>query len=286
MKLHYLRERHGGRVATFATATPIANSSPRPTSCSASCSPDVLDAAGLTDFDTWAATFGEVTTDARAGPGRRPASGCSRGSPSSATSPSCCACGTSVADIKTADDLQPAHPGAAPAAAPRPSWCRPARGTARRSWPSLVERGPTRSRPGPCRPEEDNMLRVATHGRMAALDLRLLPDPSSRRGPDAGGRRPGRGQAGRGRRPDRRHLSRQRRPDLPRPRPGPARCSWCSATWAPRTGKRSGNAYASCGSCSSTGACRPGRSGSSTRPATTRRRASCSPPPAPGGSRS
>jgi N12 class adenine-specific DNA methylase len=26
MKLDYLRERHGGRVATFATATPIANS--------------------------------------------------------------------------------------------------------------------------------------------------------------------------------------------------------------------------------------------------------------------
>ena len=38
MKLAWLRERHGGRVATFATATPIANSVSRgATPCSASC---------------------------------------------------------------------------------------------------------------------------------------------------------------------------------------------------------------------------------------------------------
>jgi len=50
MKLHYLRERHGHRVATFATATPIANSVAEAYVMQRYLRPDVLDAAGLTDF--------------------------------------------------------------------------------------------------------------------------------------------------------------------------------------------------------------------------------------------
>jgi hypothetical protein len=64
--------------------------------------PDLLADAGIPDFDTWAATFGQTTTEMEISPsgaagGKRP------GSPNSATSPSSCGCGTSLA--KTADDL-------------------------------------------------------------------------------------------------------------------------------------------------------------------------------------
>ncbi|MBW3648164.1 MAG: helicase, partial [Actinobacteria bacterium] len=62
MKISYLRGRHGARVATFATATPIANSVSEAYVMQRYLRPDVLTDAGITDFDTWAATFGEVTT--------------------------------------------------------------------------------------------------------------------------------------------------------------------------------------------------------------------------------
>lgn len=63
LKMSYLRGRHGRRVATFMTATPIANSVAEAYTMLRYLAPADLEAAGISDFDTWAATFGQVVTD-------------------------------------------------------------------------------------------------------------------------------------------------------------------------------------------------------------------------------
>jgi len=68
MKMHYLRRRHGLRVGTFATATPIANSITEAHVMQRYLRPDLLEAAGVLDFDTWAATFGQTTAEIEIGP--------------------------------------------------------------------------------------------------------------------------------------------------------------------------------------------------------------------------
>jgi hypothetical protein len=68
MKLDYLRRRNGARVATFATATPIANSVTEAYVMQRYLRPDLLEDAGITVFDTWAATFGLVVTQVELAP--------------------------------------------------------------------------------------------------------------------------------------------------------------------------------------------------------------------------
>jgi hypothetical protein len=68
MKIEYLRARHGERVATMATATPIANSITEAHVMQRYLRPDLLAAAGVEDFDAWAATFGELVTEIEMAP--------------------------------------------------------------------------------------------------------------------------------------------------------------------------------------------------------------------------
>ena len=68
MKLHWLRGRHGGRVATLATATPIANSVTEAHVMTRYLRPDLLEHAGIEDFDAWAATFGQTVTEIEVAP--------------------------------------------------------------------------------------------------------------------------------------------------------------------------------------------------------------------------
>ena len=68
MKISYLRERNGTRVVTFATATPIANSITEAFVMQHYLRPDLLEAAGIDDFDTWAATFGQTVTQIEMAP--------------------------------------------------------------------------------------------------------------------------------------------------------------------------------------------------------------------------
>jgi N12 class adenine-specific DNA methylase len=170
MKLDYLRERHGGRVATFATATPIANSVSEAFTMQRFLRPDLLAAAGLTDFDTWAATFGEVTTDLELAPDGSRFRMQSRFA-KFRNVPELLRMWHVSADIKTAEDLQ------LPTPALRNSQAETAVVPATEELSSFMGELSARadkvqSRAVP--PEEDNMLKVATHGRMAALDLRLL----------------------------------------------------------------------------------------------------------------
>lgn len=59
-KLDYLRRNHGARVATFATATPIANTMGEMWVMTHYLRPDLLREAGLSSFDEWANTFTSV----------------------------------------------------------------------------------------------------------------------------------------------------------------------------------------------------------------------------------
>ena len=61
MKIDYLRGRNeSGRVVTLATGTPIANSVTEAYVMQRYLRPDILEDAGIDDFDNWAATFGEI----------------------------------------------------------------------------------------------------------------------------------------------------------------------------------------------------------------------------------
>src|SRR6185437_15282355 len=68
MKISYLRHRNGSRVVTFATATPIANSITEAYVMQHYLRPDLLHAAGIEDFDTWAATFAQTVTQIEMAP--------------------------------------------------------------------------------------------------------------------------------------------------------------------------------------------------------------------------
>jgi len=62
LKLHVLRQRHGARVATLATATFVANSVAELYVMQRYLQPERLAATGLASFDAWAATFGRSVT--------------------------------------------------------------------------------------------------------------------------------------------------------------------------------------------------------------------------------
>src|SRR5258708_6543327 len=67
-KMNYRGRRNGRRVVTFATATPIANSVTEAYVMQRYLRPDLLDAAGIEVFDTWAATFGQVVIQVELAP--------------------------------------------------------------------------------------------------------------------------------------------------------------------------------------------------------------------------
>jgi N12 class adenine-specific DNA methylase len=69
MKIEYLRERNeSGRVVTLATGTPIANSVTEAYVMQRFLRPDILEDAGVDDFDSWAATFGEIVQNLELAP--------------------------------------------------------------------------------------------------------------------------------------------------------------------------------------------------------------------------
>jgi len=170
LKMSYLRGRHGRRVATFMTATPIANSVAEAYTMLRYLAPADMEAAGITDFDTWAATFGQVVTDLELSPsgtGFRMKSRFAKFN----NVPELLRLWHQVADVKTAEDLHLPTPdleGGAPQTVVVPPSQELVDFMAQ-----LAERADlVSSRAVP--PEEDNMLRISSHGRAAALDLRLV----------------------------------------------------------------------------------------------------------------
>jgi N12 class adenine-specific DNA methylase len=176
MKVEYLRAKHNGRALTGATATPIANSITEAYVMQRYLRPDLLSAAGVDDFDTWAATFASTVTEMEMSP--------DGGSWRMKTRfakfrniPEFLRMWHVAADVKTPEDL----------ALPTPPLARRADG---QRAPETIVIDPTPEvaafvralgeraeavRNGAVDPRDDNMLKISSQGRAAALDLRLLP---------------------------------------------------------------------------------------------------------------
>ena len=180
MKISYLRRRNGSRVVTLATATPIANSITEAHVMQRYLRPDLLEKAGVLDFDSWAATFGQTVTQIEMAPEGGDSFRQSTRFARFVNVPEMLRRWHMSADIKTADDLKLP----VPALARRPGDGQRAPQTVI-SMPSdaqldlMAELGDRADaiRNRRVRPEEDNMLKVCMDGRKAALDLRMLGQP-------------------------------------------------------------------------------------------------------------
>ena len=170
MKLAVLRERHGARVATFSTATPIANSIAEMWVMQSYLQPDALTAAGLAAFDGWAATFGRTVTGIELSPDGSSYRMHSRFA-RFANVPELLTMFGAVADIAGRDQVPLDVPDIA-GGGPETVIVTPGDGL-REFMAELVKRAQA-VRNRTVRPEEDNMLAIGNDGRAAALDLRLV----------------------------------------------------------------------------------------------------------------
>ncbi len=177
LKLDLLRRRHGRQVATFATATPIANSVAEMYVMQSYLQPDALEQRGIGPFDAWAATFGSTVTAMELAP--------DGGSYRMHTRfarfrnvPELTGLFAQVADVQTAETLQlptPAIAGGGPQTVVVPA------SDGLRGYVADLVRRAEQVRARAVDPAEDNMLKVTGDGRRAALDLRLVgeePDPA------------------------------------------------------------------------------------------------------------
>lgn len=180
LKVEYLRSRGRDRVITGATATPIANSITEAYVMQRYLRPDLLDNAGLGSFDAWAATFGQTVTQMEMSPTGSSFRMRTRFARFQNV-PEMLRLWAVFADVKTAADLD----------LPTPLLVERADG---QRLPKTIVVPPTpeltayiediaaRAEAIENRlvsPEEDNMLKISTDGRKAALDTRLVGlDPS------------------------------------------------------------------------------------------------------------
>ena len=175
MKVEYLRNKHNGRAITGATATPIANSITEAYVMQKYLRPDLLENAGIHTFDQWAGTFGTTKAELEMSVDGNSWSVKERFA-SFRNIPELLKMWHVAADVKTPEDLN----------LPTPALAR--RGDGKRlpeviSVPAtaaqheyVVELGVRADavRKKWVEPNVDNMLKISSDGRAAALDLRLL----------------------------------------------------------------------------------------------------------------
>ena len=180
MKFDYLRAKNGdrGRNLSLATATPVANSVTEAYVMLHYLVPELLEAAGITDFDTWAATFGQTVTEIELAPEGGTSFRQNTRFARFRNIPELLRMLFVAADVKTAEDLkQPV-----PLIAERPDGKRAAETVtvdpcdAQLDYIAELGRRAEKIRRGlvPRGKGNDNMLKVSGDGRAAALDMRLL----------------------------------------------------------------------------------------------------------------
>ena len=178
MKISYLRNSNGKRVITFATATPIANSITEAYVMQHYLRPDLLDAAGMQDFDTWAATFAGTETEIEIAPEGGDNFRQKTRFRRFYNVPELLRRWHMSADIKTAEDLRLPVPSLAPRAdrqrAPETVVVQPSEELVAFMHELAGRADDIRNRR--VHPKEDNMLKVSGDGRAAALDMRLALD--------------------------------------------------------------------------------------------------------------
>jgi hypothetical protein len=218
-KLWALQRDRGPRVLTAATATPIANSVVEAWIMQTYTQPDVLAECGLDSFDAWAATFGQTVAAVELAPdggSYRVTSRLAR----YRNVPELIAQFRRTADVRVRDDLAIALPtvrGGRPSVS-----VVPASDQLTGYVETLVARAEA-IRARRVEPDNDNMLKVTSDGRHAALDLRLVG-----RDPDPGG---GKLEAAAQRiariHHDTRHLTYLDDTGQPAPRPGALQIVFC-----------------------------------------------------------
>ncbi|MGH9030485.1 MAG: DEAD/DEAH box helicase family protein [Acidimicrobiia bacterium] len=169
-KLWALRQRHGERVTTFATATPVANSMAELWVMQTYLQPDVLAALDLAPFDAWAATFGRTVTSLELAPDGASYRLHTRFARFQNV-PELMTIYRQVADVRTDDQLdlpRPTLAGGGPETVVVPST------QALRDFVADLAARAERVRNRSVLPTEDNMLKISGDGRRAALDLRLV----------------------------------------------------------------------------------------------------------------
>lgn len=176
LKLAVCRERHGERVATFATATFVTNTLAEMYVMQRYLQPDDLEKAGLRAFDAWAATFGRTVTALELAPD----GGSYRFHTRFArfvNVPELLTLFARIADVRTAEQLNLPTPTVA---GDGPETVVVAASAGLEGYVEGLVARAERVRSRAVHPAEDNMLKVTGDGRKAALDLRLVnlePDP-------------------------------------------------------------------------------------------------------------
>src|ERR1019366_8254560 len=170
LKVRHLQELNGGGGVVFATGTPVTNTMAEMFTMQRYLQGVELKRQGLQLFDSWAATFGEPVTAMELSPdgaGYRLNTRFAR----FVNVPELMQQFRQVADIRTAETLKLRTPALRNGKA---TIIRaPGTPELKALVSSLAERA-ERLRKGRVDPRVDNMLKITTEGRKAALDLRLV----------------------------------------------------------------------------------------------------------------
>lgn len=179
-KVRYIQEEHEGKNVVFATGTPISNSMSEMYVMQYFLQPEALRERGLTSFDAWAATFGQVTSSLEITPegaGYRIRNRFSKFH----NLPELMKMFYEVADIQTADMLDLPVPELEGGKVRTIV-------TKRTSFQEkMMDEFVIRSekiRNGMVNPSEDNMLKLTNEAKLMAIDGRLL-DESLERDPES-----------------------------------------------------------------------------------------------------
>jgi N12 class adenine-specific DNA methylase len=172
LKSRYTMSLYGGRQCglVLATATPVANTMAEVHTFQRYLQPSTLRALGLEQFDAWAATFGETVTALEIAPdgsGYRLNTRFAR----FINVPDLMAVFCDVADIRTKEMLNlpvPALKGGKPRTVTSPP------SSLLKAYVETLVKRAERLRIGRVDPRADNMLKITSEGRMAALDMRLV----------------------------------------------------------------------------------------------------------------
>lgn len=181
MKLDWLRATHGDRVATFATATPIANTMGEMWVMTHYLRPDLLTDAGLTTFNEWARTFTateqkiESTVSGDLAVKQRVAR--------FQNMPELLTMWGVFADVKTRSQLDLKIPelAARTNGAREPEVVAVNIGAAMDEFTEAISTRADRIHNGAVPAYEDNFLAITSDGRAMATDYRLLSDQSATR---------------------------------------------------------------------------------------------------------
>jgi N12 class adenine-specific DNA methylase len=180
LKVQHIQKKNNGAGVVFATGTPISNTMAEMFTMQRYLQMDNLRRNSLQHFDSWAGTFGEAVTSMELSPdgsGYRLQSRFAR----FVNVPELMQQFRQVADVQTAEMLKlpvPKLDQGRPVTVSAP--CSP---ELKRFVDQLVKRV-EKIKSGRVDPRDDNMLKVTTDGRKAALDLRLVL-PNVRDNPDS-----------------------------------------------------------------------------------------------------